>query len=114
MKFVLNIYEKKKVVKTYETDAYDLMFGTLEDFLNIIDEKMFADDVSNIDFAKLGLTVIKRCLKELKPLLLDVFEGLTEDELRNTKASELIGVIYAIAKYSFAEINGVNGSGKNA
>lgn len=112
MKFVLNIYEKKKIVKTYETDAYDLMFGTLEDFLNVIDEKMFADDVSNIDFAKLGLSVIKSCLKEVKPLLLDVFEGLTEEELRKAKTSELIGVVYAIAKYSFAEINGI-GSEKN-
>ena len=112
MNFVLNIYEKKKVVKTYETDSYDLMFGTLEDFLNVIDEKIFSDDVSNIDFAKFGLTAIKSCLNEVKPLLFDVFEGLTEEELRKTKTSELIGVVYAIAKYSFAEINGI-GSGKN-
>ena len=27
----LNIYENKQVIKTYETDTYDLMFGTLED-----------------------------------------------------------------------------------
>ena len=107
MKFVLNIYEKKKIVKTYEAESYDLMFGTLEDFLKIIDEKMFSDNVSNIDFAKMGLNVIKNCVGEIKPLLLDVFDGLTEEELRKTKASELIGVIYAIAKYSFAEINGI-------
>lgn len=110
--FALNIYEKKKIVKTYEVEDYDLMFGTLEDFLNIVDEKIFSDGVSNIDFAKFGLTAIKSCLRELKPLLLDVFEGLTEAELRKTKASEVVGVIYAIAKYSFAEINGI-GSGKN-
>ena len=107
MKFVLNIYEKKKIVKTYEAESYDLMFGTLEDFLNIVDEKIFSDKVSNVDFAKIGLTVIKQCFGEVKPLLMDVFEGLTEEELRHTKTSELIAVIYAIAKYSFAEINGI-------
>ena len=113
MKFVLNIYEKKKIVKTYEAESYDLMFGTLEDFLKIIDEKMFAENVTNIDFAKFGLSMIKQCIGEVKPLLLDVFDGLTEEELRRTKTSELIGVVYSIAKYSFAEINGI-GSGKNA
>ena len=113
MKFILNIYEKKKIVKTYEAESYDLMFGTLEDFLMIIDEKMFAEDVTNIDFAKFGLSMIKQCIGEVKPLLLDVFDGLTEEELRHTKTSELIGVVYSIAKYSFAEINGI-GSGKNA
>lgn len=112
MKFILNIYEKKKIVKTYEAESYDLMFGTLEDFLMIIDEKMFAEDVTNIDFAKFGLLMIKQCIGEVKPLLLDVFDGLTEEELRHTKTSELIGVVYSIAKYSFAEINGI-GSGKN-
>ena len=107
MKFVLNIYEKKQIVKTYEAKSYDLMFGTLEDFLKIIDEKMFAEDVTNIDFAKFGLSMIKQCIGEVKPLLLDVFDGLTEEELRHTKTSELIAVVYAIAKYSFAEINGI-------
>lgn len=113
MKFVLNIYEKKKVVKTYEADAYDLMFGTLEDFLNVIDEKMFTADISDFDFAKLAVLMVKNCLGEIKPLLFDVFDGLTEDELRHTKASELIAVVLNIAKYAFAEIRGI-GTSKNA
>lgn len=112
MKFTLNIYDNKKIVKTYEADAYELEFGTLEDFLSVIDEKMFADDVSNFDFAKLGVSIIKQSLGQIKPLLLDVFEGLTEEELRHTKISELVGVVLAIAKYSFAEINGIS-NGKN-
>lgn len=107
MKFTLNIYNKKEVVKTYEADSYDLMFGTLEDFLNIVDEKMFANNVSKVDFANIALTMIKECIGEVKPLLLDVFDGLTEEELRQTKTSELIAVVYSIAKYSFAEINGI-------
>ena len=32
----LNIYEKKQVIKTYEADAYDLMFGTLEDVADAV------------------------------------------------------------------------------
>lgn len=112
MKFTLNIYEKKQIVKTYECEAYDLMFGTLEDFLSVIDERLLTEGISDFDFAKIGLSVVKNSLGQIKPLLCDVFDGLTEEELRNTKATELIGVVIAIAKYSFAEIKGI-GTGKN-
>ena len=33
----LNIYEKKKVVKTFSAETYDLMFGTVEDVAEAID-----------------------------------------------------------------------------
>lgn len=111
MKFTLNIYDKKKVVKTYEADAYDLMFGTLEDFVAAIDEGFFSENVSNADFAKMGVMLLKNSMDQIKPLIMDVFDGLTEEEIRNTKTSELLAVILAIAKYSFAEIKGIS-SGK--
>ena len=107
MEFVLNIYDKKQVVKTYKTESYDLMYGTLEDFLKIIDEEMFADSVSNYDFAKLGLSMAKDCVGEIKPLLMDVFDGLTEEEFRHTKVKEVAAVVIDLAKYSFAEIKGI-------
>lgn len=108
MKFILNIYDKKKIVKTYEAESYDLLFGTLEDFVNVIDERLFNDDVNDVDFAKIGLSLLKDSMGQIKPLILDVFEGLTEEEIRKTKTSELLGVILAIAKYSFAEIKGIS------
>ena len=108
MKFILNIYEKKKIVKTYEAESYDSLFGTLEDFVDVIDERLFGDDVADADFAKIGLSLLKNSMGQIKPLIMDVFEGLTEDEIRRTKTSELLGVILAIAKYSFAEIKGIS------
>lgn len=113
MKFKLNIYEKKKVVKTYETDAYDLMYGTLEDFLEIIDLDVLTDKMNDSDFIKLIAKIVAASVSKLKPLLTDVFEGLTEEELRNTKVKEVIAVILQIAMYSFTEINGI-GTEKNA
>ena len=32
----LPIYQKKEIVKTYEADTYDLMFGVLEDVADAI------------------------------------------------------------------------------
>ena len=33
----LNIYENKKVIKTYEADTYDLMYGTVTDLVKALD-----------------------------------------------------------------------------
>ena len=68
---ILNIYEKKQVVKTYETDVYDLMFGTVEDVANAIklDELTTGSDVEIMKMiGKLVLTsmdTIKGLLKEI-------------------------------------------------
>ena len=31
MNLKLNIYKKREIIKTYESDTYDLLFGTVED-----------------------------------------------------------------------------------
>ena len=82
----LNIYSEEKksdVEKTYTAEGYDLMLGTTEDLMQIIDLDN-ADD--NIAIAKM---VIKG-YKQIAPLLKDIFPGLTDDELRRVKFNELI------------------------
>ena len=37
MDLKLNIYDKKEITKTYTAETYDLMFGTVEDLLDVID-----------------------------------------------------------------------------
>lgn len=112
MKFTLNIYDKRQVVKTYECEEYDLMYGTLEDFLAIIDLDMIVKDLSDVDFVKFVGKLVSQSMSQLKPLLLDVFEGMSEEELRKTKVKELVAVILQILKYSLTEIKGV-GTEKN-
>lgn len=113
MEFILNIYEKKQVVKTYKTEAYDLMYGTLEDFLEIIDVDVLTEKMNDVDLIKMVTKIVAASVGKLKPLLMDVFDGITEDELRKTKVKEVIAVILQIAMYSFTEINGI-GTEKNA
>lgn len=112
MNFELNIYNKGTVEKTYRTDSYSLMFGTMEDFIDVIDLRVLDGNLSDSDSIKLLMGIIGGSITKLKPLLLDVFEGLTEEELRRAKVTELIGVIINIMKYSYSEIMGV-ASGKN-
>lgn len=103
MELKLNIYEKKKVIKTYTAETYDLMFGTVEDFINVI-------DINNIDLEnkesliKVASKVVVSALDIIKPLLKDVFDGLTDEELRNTKISEIVDVVIQIIKFAIKEM----------
>lgn len=82
----LNIYaadDKNKVEKTYTAESYDLMLGTVEDLMQLIDPDKMTD---NIAIARM---VVKGYGK-LKPFIKDVFQGVTDDELNRVKVKELI------------------------
>lgn len=91
----LDIYskeDKKKIEKTYTAEGYDLMLGTIDDLVNIIDM-----DKMNDEMAVAGMIV--KGYKQIKPLLHDVF-GATEEELNRIKVADLVPCIIDICKSS--------------
>ena len=105
----LNIYEKRKIIKTYEAETYDLMFGTVEDFIDLVDLDKLQTG-SDAEIIKLAGDVVLKGMNVIKPLLKDVFEGLTDEELRNTKVSEIASVLIEIIKFAVTELSkGANG-----
>ncbi|MCC0670826.1 hypothetical protein IC216_02355 [Clostridioides sp. ES-S-0145-01] len=106
MELKLNIYSKdnkNKIEKTYTTDTVNIMFGTIEDIFEIVD----IEKINNNE--EIVKTVIKG-LKLLKPFLKNVFDDLTDDELRQTNIKELVVVFVEIFKYTFNEIMGMPNS----
>lgn len=104
----LNIYQDKNVIKTYETDDFDLTYGVIEDVIEIIDGKDLENknDLVNIAIDSFHL---------LRPLLKQVFDGLTDDELRTVKIRELIVVIVELIKASISNLKKITGDDvKNA
>ena len=100
----LNIYDKKNIVKTYEAETYELMFGTVEDILRLIK----IDDMktgSDTEIIKMVGSMLIGGLDDVKFLLFDVFDGLTDDELRNTRISEIAVVLVAVVKFAIIEMN---------
>jgi hypothetical protein len=82
----LNIYKadkKNEVEKTYTTEGYDLMLGTVEDFMQIIDVEKMTDN-------KAITRMVLQGYSQLKPLVKDVFPQLTDDEYKRIKVNELI------------------------
>lgn len=107
----LNIYNKKQVVKTYEVDSYDLMWGVVEDIADAIK----IDDMktgSNDEIVKMAVNLVITAKDTVNDLMKDVFDGLTDDELRNTKVSELASVLVDVVMYAIGEL-GKGSKGKN-
>lgn len=80
----LNVYKNQtEVEKTFEVDAYDLMYGTIEDIFEILDG---AEGKTNREL----MDVIRSNRKKLDRLILDVFPEMTSEDLRKIKLKELV------------------------
>lgn len=111
MDLKLNIYDKKNIVKTYTAESYDIMFGTAEDLIEALNlDGLKTED--NVELLKVASQVVINAFDIIKPMLKDIFEGLTDDELRNTKVSEVATVLVTVVKFSMGQI-GKGSNGKN-
>lgn len=100
----LNVYEKKQIVKTYEVDTYDLMFGVLEDVADAIklDELKTGTDV---EIVKMAGNLVVNSMETVKDLLKDIFEGLTDEEIKKCKVSEIAMVLVDVVKFTIKQLN---------
>lgn len=102
MELKLHIYEGRKITKTYTTESVDLSFGVIEDVLDALDfESMKTGD--NKEMAKM----ILKCKDQIKPFLMDIFDGLTADEVRYTRTQNLIDVFRGLYNYAVGELGAV-------
>ena len=110
----LNIYEKKSIVKTYEASEYELMFGTVEDMIDAakLDE---IESGTDAEIVVAATNLVTTSMDTVKDLLKDVFDGLTDDEIRHTRVSEIVNVIVDVIRYAVSQISLFGGGkrGKN-
>lgn len=100
----LNIYDRRRVVKTYTADTYDLMFGTVEDIAEAIklDDMQIGDDR---EIMKMALGLITRSMDTVKELLKDIFDGITDDEIKHTRVTEIGAVLVECVQYTIREMS---------
>lgn len=106
MELKLPIRKNGAIIKTYRADTVNCSFGVIED---IIDTLNFEKMSNNIEIA----TVVLKCSKQLKPFLKDVFEGVTDEELRDVKIQDIIAVFKEIFKFAVGELGNVTKNAKN-
>lgn len=107
----LNIYEKKQIVKTYEVDKYDLMFGVVEDVAAALDLDSLKSG-SNAEIIKLVGNMVFKSMDTIKELMKDIFDGLTDEELKNVKVSEIVDVIVDVVQFTILQLK-LGAKGKN-
>ena len=91
----LNIWKSQnEVEKTYKVDKYDIFYGTVEDVLKVIEE---AGDGATEE--QLVMAVVKN--RDLfNRFLKDIFDGLTDEELRRTKVKEIAPLLFELFDYA--------------
>lgn len=100
----LNVYKNREIEKTYEAENYDLMFGTVEDIMTIFDIDALKTG-SDVELINLVTKALPTCLNIINPLLKDIFEGLTDEELKRVKLKEVAIVLVDVIKYTLTEIS---------
>ena len=103
----LNIYEKRKIVKTYTADEYDLMFGVLEDVIRVVNLDKVKTG-SDAELIKLVGEAVISSMDTIKDLLKDIFEGLTDDEIKRAKVTEIGSVVLDVVKYTMLKLRALN------
>lgn len=104
MELKLNIYNKDRTIeKTYIGNDYAVMMGVCEDLLEALDlEALTGSDRG--DMIAAAMRLIRSRKDVVYPLLKDIFDGLTDDEIRRTTLVEIAGVIVAVAKRTMQEL----------
>lgn len=103
MEIKLPVYEKKQIVKTYTAEAYNVMFGTVEDLVGVIDFEKFTTG-KDADLIKGVAMAIPKAFGFIKPLLKDIFDGLTDDEIKHCRVTDIAKVIIAVVKFTTGQI----------
>lgn len=105
----LDIYDHKTVVKTYETDTYEIMFGTVEDLINAAKLDTI-ENGSDAEIVVAATNLVTTSMGTVKDLLKDIFDGLTDDEIKHTRVSDIVNVIVEVILYAVGQISVFGGS----
>ena len=100
----LNIYEKKQIIKTYEVDEYTLLWGTVTDVANAVNLDELQTG-SQAELTKLAFGLVLKSVDTVNELLKDIFDGLTDDELRRVDVTEVAQVIVDVVTYTIKQLN---------
>ena len=106
MEIKLNIYDDtmREVRKTYTVENFKIKFGTIEDVIKLIDlDKMQTG--SDTELANMAFNLVTKSFESIKDILKCMFEGLNDDEIKNTDIFEVVHVIVAVVKYAIKRMS---------
>ena len=105
MELKLNVYNDTGIEKTYVVQDFRLKTGVCEDILEIVEIDKFSNlqNLSDDDALQL-LPMLMKLSRQFKPIMMQVFPELTEEEYRNTDMSEVAGVAWGIIMHTIGSL----------
>ena len=99
----INIYDRKKIIKTYECDDYELEMGVLEDLFSLVklDELQSLDRASMFQAVRNMMIQGKEAANEVLHL---VFDDITDEEIRHTHISEITAALVEALTYGISSM----------
>ena len=98
MELKITVYDDNdKAVKECKAHTVDIRFGQVSAIMELV-------DVENINDSAELLKTIHKAWKQLIKILSKVFPDMEEDDWDNVSLKELLPVVLAILKTSFAEM----------
>ena len=120
MELKLNIYKSKgskEVENTYIANDFELSTGVCEDLMNIVNIDLFEGGLQALSKQSQVMETLKIMINGhpvFKDILKEIFEGLTDEEIKRTKMSETTEVIFATVRYALTTIfSAFGGNSKN-
>ena len=111
MELKLNIYQNTKIIKTYTANDFVLTTGVCEDVLNMIDiDKLTGNSLDQTALGFEILKIVSKSFSKFRPFIQDIFEGLTEEEYRQTSVKEVAGVILGVVNHTISELYSIGGN----
>lgn len=105
MEFRINVYDGQEIVKTFVAKKYNLMMGTAEDILALVDiDKL--DKGADVEMEIFKLIVKSR--KTFAKIIHEIFPELTEDEYRCVPVKEVLKVIMQVLTFTMTELSTVS------
>ena len=103
----LNVYdENENILKTVEAHLIDIRFGTIKKLLKVLEIEQI-DDTSEL------FKTLYSSWKAVTTILSRVFPQMEEDDWDGVKLSELLPVLLAIFRGSFAQLSNIPVDSKN-
>lgn len=104
MELKLNVYDGRAVIKTYSARDFTLKTGVCEDILKFVDIDKFNGGLNDETMLLEVVKIVIKAFSKFKPLMQEIFDGLTDEEYENTSIKEVAQVVVQVITYTITEL----------
>ena len=109
----LNIYNKNKIEKTYIVEDAYINTGIVETIFDLVDiDKLMNESTTQEELGRELLKIIVKGWGSFKQVIMELCDGLTEEEWKKTKLNEVAQIIIAILQNALSSLNDIGGTEK--